>query len=269
MKLRFLCGAAIAGLACLVPVTASAATPLPYTIVSTGDSITRGFDAGFDCILTDCVQYSWSTGASGLVNSHYTRLVTLNPGLSGRGFNLAKTGARVADLAGQLQIAGYFKADYVTVLMGANDVCTSSAATMTPTQTFFTQFYTALGQFFYLNPNGRLFVASIPDVRQLWTLLHNNANATGAWNTFHICQSMLSATNTDADRDAVAQQEAIDNWIMANVCAAFANCRFDGYATYAYRFTAGDVSPIDYFHPSVTGQMHLGGVTWPASFWGS
>ena len=269
MVRRSIGGLLLALIGALAPISAtSAETPLPYTIVSAGDSITRGFDAGFDCILTDCVQYSWSTGSSALVSSHYSRLLALNPGIAGRNFNLAKTGAKVADLAGQLQVAGYFKADYTTALIGANDVCTSSAATMTPTQTYLTQFYTALAQFFYYNPNGRLFVSSIPDIQQLWSLLHTNRNATGAWSTFHICQSMLSASNTEADRQAVAQQLAIDNYIMANVCAVFPNCRWDGYAAYAYRFTTADVSPIDFFHPSVVGQMHLGSVTWQTSFWG-
>ena len=270
IKRRWMCGLLGGLLGGLVPITGAASeVPLPYTIVSTGDSITRGFDAGFDCILTDCVQYSWSTGASAQVNSHYSRLLALNPGISGRSFNLARTGARVADLAGQLQVAGYFKAEYVTVLIGANDVCTSSAATMTPTQTFLTQFYTALAQFFYYNPNGKLFVSSIPDILQLWSILHTNRNAVGAWSTFHICQSMLSTANTDADRQAVAQQLAIDNYILAGVCAVFPNCRWDGYAAFAYRFTVTDVSPIDYFHPSVSGQMHLSAVTWPTSFWGA
>lgn len=55
----------------LVPLTAHASsTPIPYTIVSTGDSITLGFDAGFDCLLQDCPKYSWSTGDSSLVKSH-------------------------------------------------------------------------------------------------------------------------------------------------------------------------------------------------------
>ena len=254
----------------LVPLTAQASsTPVPFTIVSTGDSITRGFDAGFDCLLQDCPNYSWSTGDSGMVNSQYLRMLALNPGISGRAFNLARTGARVGDLASQLQVAGYFHAEYVTVLIGANDLCTSSAATMTPTQTFFTQFYTALAQFFYYDPNGKLFVSSIPDLLQLWSTLHTNSNAVGAWSTFHICQSMLSTANTDADRQLVAQQEAIDNYIMANVCASFANCRWDGYAVNAFRFPASDASPIDYFHPSVTGQADLGAVTWAASYWGS
>jgi hypothetical protein len=32
-------------------------------------------------------------------------------------------------------------------------------------------------------------------------------------------------------------------------------------------FTTSDVSTVDYFHPSVTGQKHLAGETWAASYW--
>lgn len=268
MRARWILSGFIGACIGLVPAVANATTAsLPFTIVSAGDSITRGFDAGFDCILQDCPQYSWSTGDSGVVLSQYARLLALNPALSGRNFNLAKTGAKMADLVGQLQIAGYFKADYVTVLIGGNDLCTSTTSTMTPTQTFFQNFYSALAQFFYYDPNGKVFVSSIPDLLQLWNTLHTNSNAVGAWSTFHICQSMLSTANTDADRTAVENQEAIDNYILANVCAAFPNCRWDGYAVNAFRFPVADVSPIDFFHPSVRGQADLAAVTWARSFW--
>ena len=54
---------------------------------------------------------------------------------------------------------------------------------------------------------------------------------------------------------------------LAAVCAPFVNCKWDNLATFNYQFAASDVSTIDYFHPSVTGQTHLAATTWAASFW--
>jgi lysophospholipase L1-like esterase len=236
-------------------------------MAAAGDSITRGFDATlFSCLLADCPQYSWATGTSTSVNSQSQRIRAAS-GKAVTTANVAKTGAKMADLAGQLAAvpAG---AQYVTVLMGANDVCTSSAATMTPTTTFTSQFQNALGAFHTAHPTVLVFVSSIPNVYQLWSTLHTNRSAASAWKTFGICQSMLAANNDDGTRQAVLAQERLDNAALATVCGQTANCRFDGNAVFDYQFSAPEVSTVDYFHPSITGQSTLAGLTWTASYWG-
>ena len=248
---------------------AASTVPLPSSMASTGDSITRAFDATFwGCFLTDCPQYSWSTGSGTIVNSQYRRILALNPAISGHAYNDAKTGAKMADLDGQLKTAAGQGVQYVTVLMGANDLCTSSAATMTPTATFQAELQQALGDFFAADPNGLLYLSSLPDIYQLWSVLHTNSSAENAWKTFNICQSMLATTNTDAQRQLVVQQEAADNSALQSTCALFAGCRWDGYAGYNFKFPATDISTIDYFHPNLRGQNDVATVTWAAGYWG-
>jgi len=244
---------------------AAAAIPLPVTMVSAGDSITRAFDSDLTCFLTDCPHYSWSTGES--VQSHYVRLLALNPLIAGHNYNLARTGAKMADLPMQLFIAGYYHVDYVTVLMGANDICTSSAAAMTPYDRFFVYAWYSLYYYFQQNPGGHVFVSSIPNIYQLWSTLHTNQNALNTWAAFKICQSMLANTNTEADRQAVVQQEAIDNALLQYACSLFPSCKFDNNAVFNVPFPASEVSAIDYFHPNIAGENHLASVTWNASFW--
>jgi lysophospholipase L1-like esterase len=256
----------------LVPSIASAATgpvALPNSMASTGDSITRSYDAtSSGCFLSDCPQYSWSTGTS-TVNSHYQRLLAANPSISGHVYNDAKTGATMTALDGQVKTAASQGVQYLTVMMGANDVCTSSRSTMTPTATLQSQFQTALTDFFAADPTAYVFVSSIPNIYQLWSVLHTNSTARNAWSSFKICQSMLAGTNTEADRQAVLSQEQSDNSALAGVCAQFANCKWDNLATFNYQFATSDVSTIDYFHPSVSGQTHLAATTWAASYWPS
>jgi lysophospholipase L1-like esterase len=254
--------------ALLVPVAVARAdtVALPNSMAAAGDSITRGFDATlFGCLLSDCPNYSWSTGASSSVTSQYRRVLAANPAVSGHAFNDAKTGAKMADLAGQLQAAAGQGVDYATVLMGANDVCASTISAMTPTATFSTQFESALSGFFQQRPGAHVFVGSIPNVYQLWSLLHSRASST--WRTFGICQSMLASSNTEAQRQQVVTREKADNAELQRVCAKFAGCLYDGGAVYNYTFVASEVSTVDYFHPSVSGQNTLARITWAAGYW--
>jgi hypothetical protein len=78
---------------------------------------------------------------------------------------------------------------------------------------------------------------------------------------------MLASTNTTAQRDAVSAREAEFNKALAELCASLARCRWDGGAAFGYAFTTRDVSTIDHFHPSVTGQASLARVSWGASYW--
>src|SRR5581483_6453241 len=119
-KVQFLVACALA-CAAAAPTVAGATEPIPNSMASTGDSITRGFNAcGW---FSDCTNESWSTGGDSAVNSQYLRILATNPNISGKNFNNAKTGAKMIDLDGQITNVVPENPDYVTILMGANDVC--------------------------------------------------------------------------------------------------------------------------------------------------
>jgi hypothetical protein len=80
---------------------------------------------------------------------------------------------------------------------------------------------------------------------------------------------MLGATRTEAERQLVVSREQAFNQILADVCAQYSRCRWDGGAVYRYEFTASQVSALDFFHPSLNGQAALARVTWAASWWAS
>lgn len=260
MKLRlFLLATALA-----LTLTASAQGAYPSSIASTGDSITRAFN---DCWFpyVDCPSASWSTGSSSY--SHYRRIQSVNPGIAGRSYNHAVTGADMADLYGQVQGVIGRHAEYVTVLMGANDVCASSEAGMTDVAVFRDQFNAALAALAASLPSSRVFVSSIPDIYQLFSLYRYDVGANTVWAVAGICQSMLaypfSNLPGDVARRARVRQRNIDyNTQLAQVCAAYVQCRFDGNAVFNTAFVRSDVTTRDYFHPSVNGQAKLAAVTW-------
>jgi lysophospholipase L1-like esterase len=260
--------------AALVLVPSALADPAvvgyPNSIASTGDSITRAYNT-CSFPFSDCVANSWSTGTNATVKSHYSRILAANSGISGHAFNDAKTGGKLVDLNGQVTTAVSQGAEYVTILMGANDVCTSTETAMTPVATVQAQLQQALDTLTRGLPNTRVLVASIPNIYNLWSVLRTNSSAVATWNLFGICQSMLkNATSTaqaDVDRRArVAQRNVDDNNALALTCALYVHCRFDRNAAYNTQFLAADVSTRDYFHPSVAGQAKAAGVTWAATF---
>ncbi|MFC6081179.1 SGNH/GDSL hydrolase family protein [Sphaerisporangium aureirubrum] len=250
------------------PATAFAqAPPVPSSMASMGDSITRGFNAcGF---YVDCTARSWSTGSTSSVNSHATRIRAVNPSLTTH--NDARSGAVVADMAGQAQQAVSQGVGYVTILIGANDACASSESGMTSVADFESRFRAAMSTIVGGLPNAAVFVASIPDIKRLWEVGKDSSSARTAWALLSICQSMLARPrSTDqADvqrRDRVRQRVADYNAVLSRVCAEQANCRYDGGAVFNFPFTLSHMSTWDYFHPNSTGQRLLAEVTYPTGF---
>jgi lysophospholipase L1-like esterase len=256
-------------LAGVIAQPAWAAPPLPSSMAAIGDSITRAYDVC--CSYGDHPGQSWSTGSTSYdgIASHYERIKQLNPAIAGRGYNVAVSGAKMAAAPPQAEKAVGQGARYVTILLGANDLCTSSPSTMTSPETFRAQFSQAMATLMAQDHDPYVFVSSIPNLYQLWQVLHTNSLARWAWANFHICQSMLGATRTEAERQLVVDRERAFNRILAEVCAGYARCRWDGGAVYNYQFTASQVSPLDFFHPSLSGQAALARVTWAASWWSS
>ena len=252
-----------------IPASANSAQRAPNSIAALGDSITRGFNAcGW---YLSCPSRSWSTGTHDAVNSHYLRILAGNPVINGNRYNNSNNGARVSDLNRQAQLAVSQNAEYVTILIGANDACRSTESGMTPVNTFEDQFRSAMATLDSGLPKSAIFVASIPDIKRLWEVGKDSWAARTAWDLADTCQSMLanprSTATADVERRARVQQRVIDyNAVMAEVCAEYRRCRFDGNAVFSYRFTLNQVSGWDYFHPNTAGQAVLADVTYRAGY---
>jgi lysophospholipase L1-like esterase len=263
---------AVVVLALLVP-TAAHADPgkvgYPNSMAATGDSITRAFNTSV-LPYTDAPWNSWSTGGVRWW-SHYRRILVANPSIFGRNRNDARSGARMADLERQAGLAVLQRAEYVTILLGANDACASSEAAMTPVSEFRAQFERAMAQLSAGLPTSRLYVVSIPDVYRLWLLFHDDPTAVVVWRITGFCRSLLTRPTSTAPEDQARRQRVRERVVdyneqLAAVCAVYVHCRFDGNAVFEYPFGRKHVSKRDYFHPSLAGQRALAGVTWAAGF---
>ncbi|MDK1343893.1 SGNH/GDSL hydrolase family protein [Streptomyces sp. 378] len=237
-------------------------TPLwdrsPDSLAAVGDSITRGFDA---CdVLSDCPEASWATGTSPEVDSLAVRLLG-RTGAARRSWNYAVTGARMADLPGQMAQAVRRKPQLVTVMVGANDACRSTPSAMTPVSAFRADFEDSLRSLREALPKAQVFVASVPDLKRLWSEGRDSPMGKQVWK-LGICPSMLGepdALDSAATlrRNTVHQRVEDYNKVLREVCAEDERCRYDGGAVHDYRFGVAQLSRWDYFHPSVNGQARL------------
>lgn len=239
----------------------------PNAMTAYGDSITRGFHTGG--LLQDVPNNSWSTGGNTTVNSHFNRIRQLNPTLVTG--NDGVTGARMNGFVTQVNSTPPNSVGYATVLLGANDACTSSESSMTPVATYRAQFEAGMAAFAARQPDARIYVVSVPNIYRLWEIGRNNLGARFAWSLYSICQSMLanasSTSATDEARRQRVRQRVVDfNTQLAEVCAQYLRCRFDGNTAFNTNFVLSDMSTIDYFHPNVAGQAKLAAISWGSSF---
>ncbi|MDG4831403.1 GDSL-type esterase/lipase family protein [Solwaraspora sp. WMMD1047] len=241
---------------------------IPSSMAALGDSITAGFGS---CLsLSTCTRNSWSTGDGLRIDSHYRRLVDANPALRRNAHNLARAGARASALPDQAAGAVRHKAQYVTVLIGANDACRNAIDEMTSPADFRADIDQALATLKKGLPKARVLVVSIPDLYRLWEIGHRDERVVETWD-FGICPALLanptSTTAADADRRA-RFRDRIDayNDHLAAACRKYGSrCRHDGGAAHRVRFSLDMVTQLDHFHPNVSGLNKLADVTWDAS----
>lgn len=230
----------------------------PASVAAVGDSVTRAFDAC--AVLADCPEVSWATGTDATVNSLALRL--LGPAkVATRSWNLARTGARMAELPEQMAGAAAEKPELVTVMMGANDACRPTPALMTPVDDFRVSFEAALTRLRAGAPKAQVYVASVPDLKHLWSTGRLSPQGLQVWK-LGICGSMLADAEdlgpaAERRRAAVQERVVAYNGVLRDVCAKDARCRYDGGAVFGFRFDGGQLSPWDWFHPSRDGQARL------------
>ena len=203
--------------------------------------------------------------------SHATRLA--RAGGAPRVHNLAVSGATVAAFDAQARQAVSARADYVTVLIGANDACASSEQAMTPAKQFADAFGAAMDTLTDGLPDARILVVSIPDLRRLWRVGKDDERAVETWRRMGVCQAMLADPTSTAPEDGarrarVRARVVAYNHVLAALCARHERCRWDGDAVFEHAFGLEAVSPRDYWHPSVAGQRRLAAVAWRAGFFG-
>ena len=241
--------------------------PLPRSMAALGDSITQGFGAGPQPG-APAAHLSWSTGyePDDPIDSHYERLLRIGAPIEGRAHNFAVPGARMSDAPRQAAEAVRTEADYVTLLIGANDLCVWSKALMTSLPKFERDLRRTVECLLEGLPTAAIYILSIPDVYQAWKLVHENPAVASTWGWNRPCRSMFARGNSERDRQKVRRLNEAYNSALETVCAEHSNCHFDSYAVFRRVYDIDDLG-ADFFHPSRTGQRDLAEVSWKNGLW--
>lgn len=257
-------GLVLAAILAALPAPAAAQYDTPDSMAALGDSITVAYQS--EQIGRSNPENSWSTGTNPAVYSLYQRLLEDNPAIAGNNFNYAIAGAPMEALpleAGQL-VAEHPDVELVTILMGHNDACRPTIDQMTPVNEFSNSFNAVLLLLTAYNPSTKIKVASLVDIYQIWELFHTRPIALRKWADPRApaCPSLLanplSMADEDVQRRAEFRQQLIAyNGVLEAVCRAYPQCDFDDNYVFNTRLRPQDVSTVDYFHPSVTGQARL------------
>jgi lysophospholipase L1-like esterase len=259
----------------------------PTRIHSIGDSITVAFDSNFLFINPS---ESWVNGYYGVdeelygfedVYSHSQRadaafgvVSNVNGGRSGEGM----AGMWMQAL-GAVSTTPY----YVTVELGGNDVCRDSAFDVPMPRDVALDFLdgvlmldpSIVGFPGGLTPGATVYVASIPDVKQLYDVAKDQTGLFGLdcetiWLTTTIgfpCGSMLAPYNTEATRLAVQAANYEYNRLLEIVVDMVVPLSSNVYWEYTWSVwnhpvQGNEISSIDCFHPSSDGQRALSEITW-------
>ncbi|MEU4568012.1 SGNH/GDSL hydrolase family protein [Micromonospora sp. NPDC023956] len=257
--------AAVAAATLLAPSAAVAAVPTSARMVALGDSITRAAVA--DGTRDAQPQNSWSTGTSTAVQSHLRRLEAY--GVDMTGGNYARGGDRSTHLATQATNAlAAADADYVTILVGGNDICYASTPSGTTSpDTFEANVRRSLDIIRAKNPDTRVMLASVPSMMSLYRIGRDNVLIRARWSLIGICPVML-ANPTDTSSAANERRAAVEarvdgyNQRLAKLAAERGNVFYDNGAVHDTPFTSSDLSILDGFHPSLSGQNKIAQVTW-------
>jgi lysophospholipase L1-like esterase len=224
-----------------------------------GDSITVACNAAS---IGDNPGLSWSTGMDDRINSHLKRLaVLLKAGV--QGVNLAISGAKVADLRGQTNSLVGHKPDYVTIEVGANDLCSWREDYAAKILQFGIELRSNVSTIIENNPNVKVLLASIPDIYALWEIGSRRPECQLRWDVLGICSPMLSSNVTTQERAAFVDRWRLINASIASVAEVFPQNVIFNSAVASARISREHISSIDCFHPSIQGQNLLADKAWP------
>jgi lysophospholipase L1-like esterase len=238
---------------------------LPNSIAGLGDSITRAAlaDNSFGGLSFGQPEHSWTTGyeSGDGVDSHYERILAANSGISGNTYNLAESGAKMDDLPGQAVDAVNSGAEYVTIQMGGNDLCRDDASQMTSVAQYTSDFTAALNTLEAGLPDAVILVTEVVRVKRVYDVGRWDFGCQFNWWVYQWCDSALR--NGSTQRNQVDARNIEYNNVLRDISAQRGHPFDDD--VFEWKFSKGNLSDVDCFHPDLSGQQALANVTYDAS----
>lgn len=235
----------------------------PYIIGSIGDSITTGLNSTH---WGENKGINWSTGTKQkeLLMSHYHRLTDLVE-RNVVSVNVARSGAVSRGIIRQAQDLSERHPDYVTILIGGNDVCSWSHDYDNELLQYERNVKQSIEILLASNEDVKILLIPIPDMHHLWKVGHDNGCQL-RWDLFGMCNALLHSNRTDEERLAFKRRVEKANDTLQVIANNYEeNVRFD-HSIADYKFQWSEVSPHDCFHPSLKGHKLISQMTWESGW---
>lgn len=228
-------------------------------------------------------KYSWSTGlGSRKVESHAGRLKKLNRSISVS--NFAEPGANVENvwktqlpkLRAWSQEA-YKKSypDYLTLMVGANDICADSLEKSTSVKNYVSTYSKILNEILASSKSSRVLVSALPPYEDLidsasaGLISFPGLNKCGGfWKVAPLCKSITHGGPGNKTRVAARVKEM--NKALRQLVTSLRK-RYGDRLRFAenvsQRHIHQDDLSIDCFHPNAAAQNDLAEITWSHTWW--
>jgi lysophospholipase L1-like esterase len=256
--------------------------PLPAMLAAIGDSYSQAYSVS-PTYLRDHPEFSWVVGTA--KNDGVTSLLERFRALGAAPVvvDAATSGKKMIDAQRQAeqvieaaQAVDRSKTAYVTFALGVNDLCDDPK---TPIADFTAQLQAAVETLQAGLPSGsRLLMEPLPDFRHLRDITQANPAARAALLEFKNssrCAPFLGSNSPTSIPDAEAILAAYNAAIEAQCNqvnaatgpSATLRCTYDEALLSDRDFVIGDLSTVDYFHPSLSGQAKMAAAAWKADAW--
>jgi len=234
---------------------------LTFKLGVLGDSISVAHNAE---ALGSNESHSWATGLGG---SHLTRIQRLFPDLAVKSFNMAVTGAKSSDLKLQVDQLLKLRPDYVTLMIGANDLSAWFMARQTHRiSEFKANVQDAIERLIAVNSQIMILLVAIPDQSRALSLL-SKQHLAGPYQS--ILANLMNHPELQIMKDSYKELQKKANDALKDLALAFSkNVRYAGSVATA-AFSDAHLSRHDFYHPSVLGQNLLAELTWQEGFFPS
>jgi lysophospholipase L1-like esterase len=264
--------------------TPSAPPQLPAMLAAIGDSYSQAYSVS-PSYLRDHTQYSWVIGTAkdDGVTSVLERLRAL--GASPAVIDAATSGKKMIDAERQAQEVAAAAANlargqtvYVTFELGTNDLCDDPKTSVAD---FTAQLQAAIATLAAsLPPGSRLLMMAVPDFRHFRDITQADPTTKAAFllpKNASRCAPFLGANSPMSLADAgtildgynAALEAACDGLDAATGPGANIHCTWNLDRLSQRDFVVKDLSTVDYFHPSLSGQAKMAEAAWQADVWGS
>lgn len=236
---------------------------------------------------------SWSTGINRQrwVDSHYALLSYLayREGKHVEAYNAAVSQDDSRDLFDQLGNVMHWSLttqnqampDYVTILIGANDLCQKNGVPPTPVEVYRDRLTKVIHEILVRNKKSKVMLVELPDINRVYDFAKERRlsrikkfqSCSVLWRSANVCPSVLSDL-TPAERQKSRGVNMEYNRVLRETTARF-NSGKGGYGRDRVRLSRGffnidlnfEKMAIDCFHPNHRGQTDISINSFYQSWW--